>query len=217
MRVRLELFLTGKGPTKKQVDVAQKSSRIAEHKRAALTVAPVKETKPVQQKTLKERCKERFGDEKLTPARLAVLSCAKETIDLRPIVESNKVGEVRLKRYSNPLHQELVKYVHPGMPCDVPDGITDKEARKLCDGKMEYNFDDPDDVLEEKKAVEELVGQLRKHLDDGGHAQDFFKQLMERQDAEYEMMKTAKKNITELCRNGDKNWRKKLLISIMRI
>lgn len=158
---------------------------------------------PTKPKTLKERCKERFGDDRLLPGRLALLSSCKEGIDLRPIVESNKVGEVRLSRYSNPLHQELAQYVHPGQSCGTPDPIDDALARKLAREEVKYDFNDPIEVLEEKKAVQDLVNEMMAYMDKGGHAQQFLMELMERQDAEYETMKTVRNNITELCKEGD--------------
>ena len=159
---------------------------------------------PAKPKTFKERYRERFGDKPMNPARLALMSSAKVGIDMRTVQgDTNGWGEVRMIRYSNPVHRELAKYVHPGEPCDTPDMITDSEARKLCDQPVQYNFDDPDDVLEEKKAVETLTKELKKYLKDGGHAQQFFMELMERQDAEYATMQSVRKQITEFCREGD--------------
>lgn len=188
-------------------EAAQESKKIAEHDEKSVpdNKVEVKSEIPAERpkRTVQERVKDRFKDGKMTPARLALMSHSKTGIDKRPIVEEDKVAEVRLSRYSNRLHQELAKYAHPGMNCDTPDGIDDKMALELCEEKIKYNFDDSDEVLAEKKAIENMVEELKEYMANGGHAQQYFMELMERQDAEYEAMQTAKKHITELCKNGD--------------
>jgi len=85
----------------------------------------------------------------------------------------------------------------------MPDPISDKEALALCDVKISDSEGDLEIVRAEKVAVRDLQKQLKEYLTEGGHANDFMMKLMERQDAEHEMMEQVKKQMTELCRSVD--------------
>ena len=196
--------LSGKDE-KPKAKVEKAAGRIKEVKPAVAVPAQNEPAKTnVVKKHWRERYKERFGDRPLNPARLARVSSFDEGLDKRPIVESNKVGEVRFSRYKNPVHAELVKYVYPGQFNGVPDGsITDEMARKFCNEPIEYGFDEPINVLEEKKAVEDMVKELKAHMDAGGSAQEFLNIAYERQERESETMNTVRKQVLEYCRSGD--------------
>ena len=153
--------------------------------------------------TFKERYKAMWGDKPMNKARLAQVSCDTKGIEFRSVVGTNATYETRLVRYRNRLHQELVKYVHPGRFCDTPDPFSDKQALELADEAMNYGDDDTQEVLEERQAVVRLAQEMKQYILDGGHANDFLMKQMERQDKESEMMREVKKNIYELCKNGD--------------
>ena len=137
-------------------------------------------------------------------ALLALQSSCKEGLDFS--VDTNKVAELRRQNPTwteNKLQAQLTEYAIPGRFCGTPDPISDKEALALCDVKISDSEGDTDIVLAEKAAVRDLQKQLKEYLSGGGHANDFMMKLMERQDAEHEMMEQVKKQMTELCRSGD--------------
>lgn len=137
-------------------------------------------------------------------ALLALQSSCKEGLDFT--VDTNKVAELRRQNptwAANKLQGQLTEYAIPGRFCGTPDPISDKEALALCDVKIEDAEGDSELVRAEKAAVRDLQTQLKQYLAEGGHANDFMMKLMERQDAEHEMMEQVKRQLTELCRSGD--------------
>lgn len=170
---------------------------------AAQPTTPAASSKVGPKSSFKERYKGMWGDKPMNKARLAQVSCDAKGIEFRSFVGTNATYEARLVRYRNRLHQELVKYVHPGQFCDTPDPFSDKQALELADVAMNYSDDDTQAVLEERQAVIRLAQEMKQYILDGGHANDFLRKQMERQDKESEMMREVKKNIYELCKNGD--------------
>lgn len=191
-------------PTEKTPETSPKSKVIKESKPAVSTT--VKKEESLQ------RTKNREIERKLATGELKVrnkalllskISCAPYEIKEQP-KESDEKKPKGPQKWVNPLQAELSKYVIPGRDCDTPDGaITDEMARKWCEEKIDYKFDDTDEVLDEKKLVEEMQAEMKKYLDDGGHAQDFLMKLMERQDAESEMMHSVSESVAQYCKAGD--------------
>lgn len=198
-------FLLSGGDRPQKTPEKPKPRRIAEAKPAVSAVKTNETAKaPEKPKSLKERYRDMWGDKPMNAARLAAVSGIKEGIRFRSFKGTNATYETRLIRYKdNRLHQELVKYVHPGQHCDTPDPFSDKAALELADKAMQYGFDEPMEVLEERQAVEKLAKEMKQYIQDGGHANDYLMKLMQRQDEESEMMRTVRDNIRELCKEGD--------------
>lgn len=107
-------------------------------------------------------------------------------------------------RYKSRYASQLAQFAVPGkMSAPLDFEITDEGARKACEQEVVFNFDDPDDVLNEKQAVKEFQADLLKYLDEGGHAKDYFRELEARQSAERETYQTVRNSVTEFLKTGD--------------
>lgn len=106
-------------------------------------------------------------------------------------------------RYRNNLQLQLSEYAWSGRFVGVPDPISNKEARKLVEEPVEFLPEDTPEVRKEKETVAALQKELKEYMANGGRANDYLMQLMRRQDAEQETIREAKRQIRELCKNGD--------------
>ena len=78
-----------------------------------------------------------------------------------------------------------------------------EEARQMLEEPIEILASDPEEVVAEKRTVMAMQKELKEYLDNGGHADDYFMQLMKRQDAEAETVREAKSQIRDLYKKGD--------------
>ena len=105
--------------------------------------------------------------------------------------------------YSNAVQELMAAYTIPGADC-IPFGrITDAEARAMIETKVTYGVDDPEEVLEQKAIVVEMMKELKEYMDGGGHAQTYFDKLEQRQQLENETMMTVRDEVAKLRREGD--------------
>lgn len=104
--------------------------------------------------------------------------------------------------FENVTQNSILPYMEPGADV-VPMGpISDAEARKAIDLGVKFNFDDPDDVLEKKQFVKEMLQDLKEYMDKGGHAVDYFAKLDDRQDLEHTTMMTCREEVNKLRMEG---------------
>lgn len=106
-------------------------------------------------------------------------------------------------RYRNILQGQLAEFAWSGQFVGVPDPMTDKEARKMLEEPIEILASDSDEVAAEKQTVMAMQKELKEYMDNGGHADDYFMQLMRRQDAEAETVREARSQIRDLYKSGD--------------
>ena len=124
-------------------------------------------------------------------------------LDFRPPPPDPNAPPPPPPRYKNDLHRQLSEYAWSGRFVGTPDPIRDSEARKLVEEKVEILPDDPLEVRQEKETVAAMQEELKEYLANGGHADDYFMELMKRQDAEVETVREAKRQIRDLYKSGD--------------
>lgn len=104
--------------------------------------------------------------------------------------------------FSNSVMNGILPYINPGADV-IPFGpIKDAEARKAIDEGVTFNFDDPLELLEKKQFVKETLEELRKYMDAGGHAVEFFEKLDHRQNLEHTAMATCREEVMKLRSEG---------------
>ena len=123
--------------------------------------------------------------------------------DLRPPPPDPNAPPPPPPRYKNNLQQQLSEYAWSGRFVGVPDPISNKEARKLVEEPVEFLPDDTPEVRQEKETVAAMQKELKEYMENGGRANDYFMKLMQRQDAEQETIREAKRHIREMCKEGD--------------
>ena len=136
--------------------------------------------------------------------RIADMSSAVTNDPDRDVVSDLRVDISKAKpMFGNPVQAELANYIHPGRDVPPPDRVSDEDALKAADTPIKYGFDDPVDVLEQKKAVEDLLVEMKEYIQQGGHANDFFEKLQQRQELEGEAVAQVRNNVNELIDKGD--------------
>ena len=105
--------------------------------------------------------------------------------------------------FENPVQAELLNYIQPGLDVPPPDRVSNEDALKATTIPIKYGFDDPADVLEKKKAVEDLLVEMKEYIHQGGNANDFFEKLHQRQELESEAVAQVRNNVYELIDRGD--------------
>ena len=150
-----------------------------------------------------------FGEKRVKPRYSKAVQAALNGADvppvqdLRPPPPDPNAPPPPPPRYKNDLHIQLSEYAWSGRFVGVPDPISDKDARKLVQEKVEILPGDPPEVRQEKETVAAMQEELKEYLAKGGHANDYFMELMKRQDAENETISEARRQIRELCESGD--------------
>lgn len=142
--------------------------------------------------------------EEMTPAQKGqrALYYALASTNRSVVVDRRKDDEKNPPLFNNNVHGYLSQYVEPGV-LTLPVGrITDEEARRAIDHKIEYFYDDSVEALDRKKAVEEMLGELKEYMDNGGHAADYFAQLEQRQATESSTLDEARMQVMKLWRDG---------------
>ena len=104
--------------------------------------------------------------------------------------------------FNNQIHADLACYLQPGRDIPPPSRITDAEALAAADMKIKYYDSDSDAVLEEKKAVEEMLVEMKEYIQQGGHANDYFQKLAQRQELEAEAVSETRRNVRSLIKEG---------------
>ena len=141
------------------------------------------------------------GKERRTKNRLviAALTSDKPGVQAPHLIRDE---EKNPSRYKSEMQGELLQFLRPGKFFDISRNYKDDEALKMCETPIVYNFDDPDDVLEEKKAMEDLCKDMAQYIRNGGHADDYLGQLAHRQQLEREAIQTTKTEVMKLAREG---------------
>ena len=104
--------------------------------------------------------------------------------------------------FSNTVQNLILPYIEPAADV-IPFGpIKDEEAREAIDKEIVFNFDDPDDILEKKQFVKETLQDLKKYMDAGGHAVDFFENLDHRQQLEHTAVMSCREEVRKLRDEG---------------
>ena len=123
---------------------------------------------------------------------------------MRDVVSDLRVDISKRKpMFENAVQAELSNYTQPGRDIPPPDRVSDEEALKAADTPIKYGFDDPVEVLEQKKAVEDLLLEMKEYIRNGGHANDFFEKLQQRQEMEGEAVLQVRQNVYDLIEKGD--------------
>ena len=104
--------------------------------------------------------------------------------------------------FSNQMHSDLANYITPGHDIPPPSRITDAEALAAADIKIKYYDTDSDAVLEEKRAVEDMLQEMKEYILQGGHADDYFEKLAHRQSMEAEAVSETRRNVRALVKDG---------------
>ena len=145
---------------------------------------------------------DRNGEENLTKNRLEIAAMMSETPGVQNPALMRSESDPP-PRYKNVLQGEIVQFLHPGKLVRLSRNYTDEEAIKMAETAIEYGFDEPYEVLEEKKAVEDTCKELLDYVKQGGHAQEYLQKLLDRQTLEHEAVQTTRDNVEKLCREGD--------------
>lgn len=120
------------------------------------------------------------------------------------VVSDLRVDLSRAKpMFENTIHAELANYIQPGRDVPPPDRMSDEDALKAADTQIKYGFADPIEILEQKKAVEDLLLEMKTYIKNGGHANDFLEKLQQRQEMEGEAVSQVRRNVYELIEKGD--------------
>ena len=109
---------------------------------------------------------------------------------------------------SNTVQNAILPYFEPGAEVIPMGRIRDEQARKAIDTEIIFNFDDTDDVLEKKQFVKETLADLKKFMDAGGTATEYFEKLDARQNLEYTAMASCKEEVLKYRRSGDEEMAK---------
>ena len=105
--------------------------------------------------------------------------------------------------FSNGVQNAILPYMTPGADVIPMGPISDEKARKAIDKGIVFNFDDPDDILEKKQFVKETLQELDQYMKDGGHAEDYFRKLEDRQNLEHTTLMTVREEVLKFRRDGD--------------
>lgn len=124
-------------------------------------------------------------------------------VSTAPVISSfrrKKTG--RRPNFENYVQSELAHYVVPGRDLPPPDRITDEQAREALETEIVYLEDDSEATIEEKQAVEDMLGELKAFMDAGGHADEYFQKLYARQQLEGEAVQTVRQEVRALLEEG---------------
>ncbi len=108
----------------------------------------------------------------------------------------------RRRLFTNHVMCELQHYILPGRDMPPPDKISDKEALEAANMKIEYFDTDTDEELERKKAVEEMLIEMKQYIIAGGSANDFMHRLAARQELEAQAVDETRRTVRALIREG---------------
>lgn len=141
----------------------------------------------------------------ISSLQVAAEAVTKKTNDTnRDVVSDLRVDLSKAKpMFSHPIQCELANYVTPGRDVPPPDRVSDAEALKAADTPIRYGFDEPKEVLEQKKTVEDLLMEMKEYINGGGHANDFFEKLQRRQELEGEAVAQVRRDVSDLLEKGD--------------
>lgn len=128
-------------------------------------------------------------------------------------VDMSRSREEGHPTFTNDVEATLAMYVYPGkdMPPPPTDDISDEEALAACNIPLYAFPTDPDEVLDQREAVEHLKKELKQYIEEGGHAKDFIQRLIDRQEAEAEYVEITKEEVMKLVREDDCSTAKELL------
>lgn len=141
------------------------------------------------------------GNERRTKNRLVIAALLSD----KPGVQAPHLirdEEKNPSRYKSEMQQELHQFLRPGKFFDISRNYKDDEALQMCETPIVYNYDDPDEVLEEKKAMEDLCKDMAQYIRNGGHADDYLGKLAHRQSLEREAIRTTRDEVLKLAREG---------------
>lgn len=105
--------------------------------------------------------------------------------------------------FSNLTQEAMAPYLELGADVIPIDRISDEEARIAIDTPIDFKYDDPDELLEKKQGVKEMLEELKQFMNDGGHAQEYFDRLASRQALELEAMDEVRNQVRKLEKEGD--------------
>lgn len=115
----------------------------------------------------------------------------------------NMAERVPPSMFSNIVQETMAPFLLIGADV-VPMGpVSDKEAWDAINTPIDFNFDDPDEVLEKKQGVKEMLEELKEFMEKGGHANEYFLRLESRQALEVEAMQEVRDQVRALERDGD--------------
>ena len=107
--------------------------------------------------------------------------------------------------FKHKLEMQLSWYVAPGeaAPPMLPVTYTEKEIMDALIDKVEITDDDDDDMIMRKEAVQEMKGELRKWIKNGGDVESYIKDLAHRQQMEFETLQETRKMVMDAVKSGD--------------
>ena len=124
-------------------------------------------------------------------------------ISTAPVISSfRRKKNGRKPNFENYVQSELAHYVVPGRDMPPPDYISDEQALEAIETPVIYLEDDSAEVREEKQAVEDMLSELRKYMEAGGHADEYFQKLYARQELEGEAVQTVRREVRALLEEG---------------
>lgn len=104
--------------------------------------------------------------------------------------------------FNNQIHSDLANYIVPGHDIPPPGRISDAEALEAANIEIVFYDTDSDSVREEKQTVVDMLQEMKEYIEQGGHANDYFEKLAQRQSLEAEAVTEARRNVRALIREG---------------
>lgn len=164
--------------------------------------APVASVKPLETVVARKKPKKDDADTVKPETKKAVQSELDKL--LKSVVADFRVDPSKMKAiFTNDVMCQLQMYVKPGEDMPPPDPVSDEEARAAIKEGVYIKLDDSPEVQETKKFVHEMLGLLKKWMDDGGSADSFFSELEHEQTMASEAMETVRNEVEELHDAGD--------------
>ena len=106
--------------------------------------------------------------------------------------------------FHNMVQSDLVQYARPGeFAVPVNPNITDEQAWEAINSPIEFHYNDTDTQLEEKQFVKDMMAELKKYMENGGHARDYFAQFHHQQEMEAEIMLKTRQEVHDILNSGD--------------
>lgn len=168
---------------------------------------PISTTKVVSQKTKTRPPKPSFMDEKPRSewdSREVAIAYQWYANDPNNRVQGvDMSSRVPPPTFSNLVQEAMAPYLEIGADVLPIGRVSDEEARIAIDTPIDFNYDDPDDLLAKKQGVKEMLSELKQFMKEGRHAQEYFDRLESRQALEYETMQEVRNQVRELEKEGD--------------
>lgn len=146
----------------------------------------------------------KFGEERFPGERAQALALIGGTNHTAAIDKRLVEDPEHPWMFHNMVQSDLVQYARPGeFAVPVNPNITDEQAWEAINSPINFHYNDTDTQLEEKQFVKDLMDDLKKYMEKGGHARDYFAQFHHRQEMEADIMLKTRQEVHEILNSGD--------------